>query len=74
MTDASEWQGRTGASWAAEWRRTDRSFAGRLVADDAAEATDRRRALRESVGVIDEGTTTQEEGGGHERLEDFIHG
>jgi SAM-dependent methyltransferase len=27
MTDASEWQGRTGASWAAEWRRTDRSFA-----------------------------------------------
>jgi SAM-dependent methyltransferase len=27
MTDASEWQGRVGASWAAEWRRTDRSFA-----------------------------------------------
>lgn len=26
MTDASEWQGRTGESWAAEWRRTDRSF------------------------------------------------
>lgn len=23
---AEEWQGRTGASWAAEWRRTDRSF------------------------------------------------
>jgi len=27
MTDASEWQGCVGASWAAEWRRTDRSFA-----------------------------------------------
>jgi SAM-dependent methyltransferase len=27
MTDASEWQGRVGANWAAEWRRTDRSFA-----------------------------------------------
>ena len=27
MTDASEWQGRTGRNWAAEWRRTDRSFA-----------------------------------------------
>lgn len=26
MTDTSEWQGRTGESWAAEWRRTDRSF------------------------------------------------
>lgn len=26
MTDASEWQGRVGQSWAAEWRRTDRSF------------------------------------------------
>jgi SAM-dependent methyltransferase len=26
MTDANEWRGRTGASWAAEWRRTDRSF------------------------------------------------
>lgn len=27
MTDASEWQGRVGESWATEWRRTDRSFA-----------------------------------------------
>lgn len=27
MTDANEWRGRSGASWAAEWRRTDRSFA-----------------------------------------------
>lgn len=26
MTDASEWRGNTGANWAAEWRRTDRSF------------------------------------------------
>ncbi len=28
MTDKSEWQGRVGQSWAAEWRRTDRSFTG----------------------------------------------
>lgn len=27
MTDASEWQGRVGANWATQWRRTDRSFA-----------------------------------------------
>ncbi|HEU4651735.1 MAG TPA: class I SAM-dependent methyltransferase [Croceibacterium sp.] len=27
MTDAFEWQGRVGANWAAQWRRTDRSFA-----------------------------------------------
>ena len=27
MTDTGEWQGRVGDSWAAEWRRTDRSFA-----------------------------------------------
>src|SRR5688572_815515 len=26
MTDASEWRGRVGESWAAQWRRTDRSF------------------------------------------------
>src|SRR5688500_13556718 len=26
MTDANEWLGRTGQSWAAQWRRTDRSF------------------------------------------------
>ncbi|MEO0062829.1 MAG: Malonyl-[acyl-carrier protein] O-methyltransferase [Pseudomonadota bacterium] len=26
MVSGSEWQGRTGDSWAAEWRRTDRSF------------------------------------------------
>ena len=28
MTDKSEWQGRVGSSWASEWERTDRSFAG----------------------------------------------
>lgn len=27
MTDANEWQGRVGENWAAQWRRTDRSFA-----------------------------------------------
>lgn len=26
MTDANEWRGQSGQSWAAEWRRTDRSF------------------------------------------------
>ena len=26
VTDKSEWQGRVGETWAAEWRRTDRSF------------------------------------------------
>ena len=26
MTDVEEWQGRTGQNWAAQWRRTDRSF------------------------------------------------
>ena len=32
---AAEWTGRVGETWAAEWRRTDRSFAG---LDDALEA------------------------------------
>jgi len=27
MTGAQEWQGRVGQNWAAEWERTDRSFA-----------------------------------------------
>ncbi len=27
MTGISDWRGRTGGGWAAEWRRTDRSFA-----------------------------------------------
>lgn len=26
MTDKAEWEGRVGRTWAAEWRRTDRSF------------------------------------------------
>src|SRR5918993_5595685 len=26
MTDAQDWMGSTGESWAAQWRRTDRSF------------------------------------------------
>ena len=26
MTDANEWRGRVGEGWAAQWRRTDRSF------------------------------------------------
>jgi SAM-dependent methyltransferase len=28
MTSAHDWEGRTGESWAAEWRRTDRSWGG----------------------------------------------
>jgi len=28
MTAKEDWQGKTGESWAAEWRRTDRSFGG----------------------------------------------
>lgn len=28
MTDTIEWQGKVGDSWAEEWQRTDRSFAG----------------------------------------------
>lgn len=28
MTGTMEWKGRTGDSWAAQWRRTDRSFGG----------------------------------------------
>ena len=28
MTGKSDWQGKTGEGWAAQWRRTDRSFAG----------------------------------------------
>ncbi len=28
MTDRRDWEGRTGTKWAAEWRRTDRSFSG----------------------------------------------
>jgi SAM-dependent methyltransferase len=28
MTEMRDWQGKTGSSWATEWRRTDRSFGG----------------------------------------------
>ncbi len=28
LTDKSQWEGRVGRTWAAEWRRTDRSFTG----------------------------------------------
>jgi SAM-dependent methyltransferase len=28
MTSTTDWQGRTGEGWAAEWKRTDRSFGG----------------------------------------------
>jgi SAM-dependent methyltransferase len=36
MTDASEWTGPVGDKWAAQWRRTDRSFAGLALHLDAA--------------------------------------
>lgn len=36
MTDRTDWQDRVGDTWAAEWRRTDRSFAGLAPALDAA--------------------------------------
>lgn len=36
MTRAAEWEGAVGDVWAAEWRRTDRSFAGLSPALDAA--------------------------------------
>lgn len=44
MTGALEWQGRVGQNWAAEWERTDRSFAAltphllRAIAAEAGEA------------------------------------
>jgi SAM-dependent methyltransferase len=48
MTDASEWRGRTGESWAAEWRRTDRSF-GPLT--DRLLVRTREFACREALDV-----------------------
>jgi SAM-dependent methyltransferase len=36
MTGAADWQGRVGETWAAEWQRTDRSFAGLTPHLDAA--------------------------------------
>lgn len=44
MTGASDWQGRVGQNWAAEWERTDRSFASltpQLLHAIAAEPGDR---------------------------------
>jgi len=44
MTGAQEWQGRVGQNWAAEWERTDRSFAAltpHLLAAIAAEPGNR---------------------------------
>ena len=36
MTSATDWTGRVGETWAAEWQRTDRSFAGLARHFDAA--------------------------------------
>lgn len=36
MTSATEWTGRVGQTWASEWQRTDRSFAGLTPHLDAA--------------------------------------
>ena len=52
MTDKTEWQGRVGQTWAAEWRRTDRSFTGltdRLLGH--ASARPFRRALDIGCGA-----------------------
>ena len=35
MTDANEWRGRTGDSWAAEWRRTDQVAEEMMTGPDA---------------------------------------
>lgn len=53
MTDARDWTGRTGDVWAAEWARTDRSFAALAPAlDDAIDAAlDRVVAEGRSAGV-----------------------
>ena len=58
MTDAFEWQGRVGETWAAEWQRTDRS-----LAPIQAELLDRIDSLEPSAaGILDigcgAGTTT----------------
>ena len=54
MTGASDWQGRVGASWAAEWQRTDRSFAvlnARLVEHVAALAPANAQILDVGCGA-----------------------
>lgn len=52
MTDKTEWQGRVGQAWAAEWRRTDRSFTGLTdVLLGQASTTQFRRALDIGCGA-----------------------
>ncbi|WP_324262858.1 class I SAM-dependent methyltransferase [Altererythrobacter sp. H2] len=52
MTDKNEWQGRVGQNWAAEWRRTDRSFTGLTdVLLNRASARPFRRALDVGCGA-----------------------
>ena len=54
MTGASDWQGRVGASWAAEWQRTDRSFEAlnaRLVEHVAQRAPRNARILDIGCGA-----------------------
>lgn len=52
MTDKTEWQGRIGQTWAAEWRRTDRSFTGLTdVLLGQASARPFRRALDIGCGA-----------------------
>ncbi len=54
MTNAAEWQGKVGQSWAAEWARTDRSFAvlnAELVARAAGLAGPAARILDVGCGA-----------------------
>ena len=54
MTEAHDWAGRVGDTWATEWRRTDRSFgalADRLNAAILAAAPDAGRALDIGCGA-----------------------
>lgn len=55
MTDRNDWQGRTGRTWADEWRRTDRSFAGltdRLLARASARPIERALDVGCGAGEI----------------------
>lgn len=54
ITGASDWQGRVSASWAAEWERTDRSFAAlnaKLVAHAVGLALDGRLPDAQICGI-----------------------
>lgn len=61
MTTASEWQGRVGETWAAEWRRTDRAFAaiGTALVDRAigaiADVLPRDASTGNAVQILDVG-------------------